>query len=147
MRFTYSKMPNYPELEPGLPVVPLRLIHVMPNGSAAIVLVQAIIDSGSSINILPHDVGLQLALDWEAQTFDLPVAQWLRGTKAFGVLLGGQIEPFSPVELAFAWTQKTSADVPVLLGETNFFQEFDVCLSGSQQVFEIAAKGQLISNF
>lgn len=143
-RFAYSKMPGYPELEPGLPVISLRLIYAAPDGSATIVPVQAIVDSGSSVNILPYDVGVQLGLDWEAQSFELPVAHWLRGSKAFGVLLGGQIEPFPPVELAFAWTQKTSAEVPIILGETNFFQEFDVCLSGSRQVFEIAPKGTLI---
>lgn len=143
-RFAYSKTPDYPDLEPGLPVVPLRLMHVAPDGAATIIPVQAIIDSGSSVNILPYDVGLQLGLIWEAQTFKLPVAKWLRGTKAFGVLLGAHIEPFPPVELAFGWVEKTSAKVPVLLGETNFFQEFDVLLSGSRQVFEVAPKGTLI---
>jgi hypothetical protein len=136
-------MSGYPDLEPGLPVIPLRLMHVAPNGLTRSIEVQAIVDSGSSINILPYDVGVQLGLDWEIQTFELPVAQWLRGTKAFGVLLGGQIEPFLPVELAFAWTEKTSMQVPILLGETNFFQEFDVCLCGSEQVFDIAPKGTL----
>ncbi len=145
-RFVYSKMPDFPDLEPGLPVVPLRLMYAAPDGSAAVVPVQAIVDSGSSVNILPYDVGVQLGLDWKMQTFELPVAQWLRGTKAFGVLVGGHIEPFPPVELAFAWTEKTSVEVPVLLGETNFFQEFDVCLSGSRQVFEIAPKGTLIQD-
>lgn len=138
-RFAYSKLPAYPELEPGLPVVPLLLRH-----KQQACRVQAVVDSGSSVNVLPYDVGLQIGLIWETQRFRLPVAHWLRGAEAFGVLMTGQIDPFPPIDLAFAWTQKTSAEVPIILGETNFFQEFDVCLSGSQQVFEIAPKGALL---
>ena len=144
VQFSYSKMPGYPDLEPGLPVLPLQLIYAAPDGTAVTVPLRAIVDSGSSVNILPYDVGIRLGLCWEAQSFELPVAQWLRGTRAFGVLLGTHIEPFPPVELAFAWVEKTSAEVPILLGETNFFQEFDVCLSGSQELFSIAPKGALI---
>lgn len=144
-RFAYSRLPAYPGLEPGLPFVPLLLTHPHHAGSGKSCLVQALVDSGASVNVLPYDVGIQLGLVWETQTFSLPVAHWLRGAQAFGVLLTGQIDPFLPVKLAFAWTQKTSADIPVILGETNFFQVFDVCLSGAQQVFEIAPKGVFIA--
>jgi hypothetical protein len=138
-RFAYSRMPAYPGLEPGLPMIPFTLTY---QGQSC--TIQAVVDSGASINVLPYDIGLQLGLIWEMQTFSLPVASWLRGVDTFGVLLTGQLHPFPPVELAFAWTQKISTEIPVILGETNFFQEFDVCFSGSQQVFEIGPKGALI---
>lgn len=138
-RFTYSRVPAYPGIEPGLPMIPFTLTY---QGQSC--TVQAIVDSGASINVLPYDIGLQLGLIWETQIFALPVAQWLRGSQAFGVLLIGQLDPFPPVELAFAWTQKPSAEIPIILGETNFFQEFDVCFSDSQQFFEIAPKGTLL---
>lgn len=138
-RFAYSRMPAYPGLEPGLPMIPFTLTY---HGQSR--TIQAIVDSGASINVLPYEIGLQLGLHWETQTFTLPVANWLRGSEAFGVLLTGQLDPFPPVELAFAWTQKTSAEIPLILGQTNFFQAFDVCFSGSQQIFEIAPKGTLI---
>jgi hypothetical protein len=138
-RFAYSRMPAYPGLEPGLPMIPFTLTY---QGQSC--TIQAVVDSGSSINVLPYDIGLQLGLIWEMQAFALPVAHWLRGVATFGVLLTGQLDPFPPVELAFAWMQKTSAEIPVILGETNFFQEFDVWFSGSQQIFEIAPKGTLI---
>jgi hypothetical protein len=37
--------------------------------------------------------------------------------------------------LAFAWSQSDS--VPVILGQMNFFLEFDVCFYRSQLEFEI----------
>jgi len=58
---------------------------------------------------------------------------------ARAVIVSGQVESFPPVELAFAWTQ--SADVPVILGQVNFFMEFDVCFFRSQSVFEVKPKG------
>lgn len=121
-RFAYSQMPAYPGLEPGLPVIPLLLTHSTLSGVVQSGVVQAIIDSGASVNVLPYDVGVQLGLIWEAQRFPLPVAHWLRGADAFGVLLTGQLDSFPPVDLAFAWTQKTSAEIPIILGETNFFR-------------------------
>lgn len=132
-------MPAYPGLEPGLPKIPILLTHQGRSCS-----VQAIVDSGASINVLPYDIGVQIGFIWEIQTFTLPVAQWLSGSEAFGVLLTGRIDPFPPVELAFAWAQKSSNDIPIILGQTNFFQQFDVVFSGCQQLFEIAPKGSLL---
>jgi hypothetical protein len=45
---------------------------------------------------------------------------------------------FPAVRLAFAWA-KTDA-VPVLLGQVNFFMEFDVCFYRSRLVFEVRPK-------
>ena len=39
---------------------------------------------------------------------------------------------------AFAWTQ--AAEVPLLLGQVNFFMEFDVCFFRAQAAFEIKPK-------
>ncbi|WP_244913187.1 hypothetical protein [Phormidesmis priestleyi] len=35
---------------------------------------------------------------------------------------------FEPLQLVFAWTQATN--VPLILGQVNFFMEFDVCFYG-----------------
>lgn len=50
------------------------------------------------------------------------------------------IEPFSPLRLAFAWIDKPSTEVRVLLGQVNFFQEFDVHFYGRDKAFEISRK-------
>ena len=39
------------------------------------------------------------------------------------------------MRLAFAWTN--SNDLPVILGQVNFFFEFDVCFLRSRLLFEI----------
>ncbi|AKV68500.1 hypothetical protein VL20_3497 [Microcystis panniformis FACHB-1757] len=46
-----------------------------------------------------------------------------------------QIGNLEPVRLAFAWA-KTS-QIPLILGQTNFFREFDVCFQRSRCTIEI----------
>ncbi|GAP99242.1 hypothetical protein [Leptolyngbya sp. NIES-2104] len=46
-----------------------------------------------------------------------------------------ELIPLDPVRLAFAWTQ--SAQVPLILGQTNFFREFEICFERSRQTIEI----------
>jgi hypothetical protein len=43
-----------------------------------------------------------------------------------------------PVQLVFAWAETN--DAPVILGRTNFFQEFDVCFFGSEAAFEVTRR-------
>jgi hypothetical protein len=54
------------------------------------------------------------------------------------LIVSAQVGKFDLVRLAFAWTQ--SGDVPVILGQVNFFMEFDVCFYRSQQAFEVRPK-------
>ncbi|WP_340626568.1 MULTISPECIES: hypothetical protein [Aphanizomenon] len=41
-----------------------------------------------------------------------------------------QIGNLEPVRLAFAWVE--ASNVPLILGQTNFFREFDVCFERSE---------------
>jgi len=59
--------------------------------------------------------------------------------EARGLILSARVGQFTPVRLAFAWTQ--SNDVPLILGQINFFLEFDVFFSRSQLFFEVRPKG------
>jgi hypothetical protein len=59
--------------------------------------------------------------------------------EARALLVSAAVGPFAPVRLVFAWTQVLN--VPVLLGQVNFFMEFDVCFYRSQLAFEIRPKG------
>jgi hypothetical protein len=59
-------------------------------------------------------------------------------SEARGLVLTGQIEGFAPVRLAFAWSK--SNRIPVILGQTNFFIEFDVRFCRSQMFFELAPR-------
>jgi hypothetical protein len=49
-----------------------------------------------------------------------------------------EIETFPQTELLFAWTRSPNA--PLILGQTNFFLEFDVCFYRSRSEFEIKLK-------
>jgi hypothetical protein len=48
------------------------------------------------------------------------------------------IEGCPLTELAFAWTK--ADNIPLLLGQTNFFMEFDVFFSRSAMFFEVTSK-------
>jgi hypothetical protein len=100
------------------------------------VQVSALIDSGSTLNVLPFDVGLKLGAVWDEQIVPVRLGGNMAESEARGLVLTGQIEGFEPVRLAFAWSKSNRA--PVILGQTNFFIEFDVRFCRSQMFFEIA---------
>ena len=131
-RFAYTPHAQFPV---GIPLETIQLTH-----KATTVTVPAVVDSGAALNILPFDIGLSLNLDWDNQTYPLDLGGILTGTLAYAVLLQAEIEPFPPLKLAFAWINKPSTEIRVLLGQVNFFQEFDVHFYGHQKAFEIALK-------
>ncbi len=131
-RFSYLQAQGFPGLKSGLPYLPLTLRTL-----TQAVTVSALVDSGATVNVLPHDVGLRLGLRWERQMLNLAPVGFLRGAPAYGVKLIGEIAAFPPVNLVFAWTQKTSQELPVILGQMNFFQEFRVIFDGKENTFEV----------
>jgi hypothetical protein len=113
-----------------LPTIPITLSHAGFSVSA-----NALLDTWSAVNLLPYDIGLQLGAIWEEQTIRLPLAGNLARVEARGVFVYVQIGNLEPVRLAFAWGQ--SSQVPLILGQTNFFREFDVCFQRSRCTIEI----------
>lgn len=99
------------------------------------VTANALLDTGSTVNLLPYDLGLQLGAIWEEQTVRLPLAGNLAKVEARGLFVNVQIGNLEPVRLAFAWTK--ASEVPLILGQTNFFREFDVCFQRSRRAIEI----------
>jgi hypothetical protein len=116
-----------------MPVVDVSLSH-----SSKSLTVTALIDSGAALNVLPFDVGLELGLVWETQNVPLEMGGVLAGTRAYAVLVQAEITTLPPVKLAFAWVNRPSTEIRTLLGQVNFFQEFDVHFYGHQQAFEIS---------
>lgn len=90
------------------------------------------------VNVLPYQVGVDLGAVWEQQATVLRLTGNLAQFEARALLVSAVVGQFTPVRLAFAWTRATS--VPVLLGQVNFFMEFDVCFYRSQLAFEIRPK-------
>ena len=102
------------------------------------ITISGLLDTGATVNVLPYAMGLELGLNWDEYNISVNLSGNLAQFPAKGVILSATIEDFAPVILAFAWTQ--AQDIPLILGQTNFFQEFDVCFYGSQLTFEIGLK-------
>jgi hypothetical protein len=116
-----------------LPLVPLLL-----TAGDRSVEVMALLDTGASVSVLPYEIGLQLGAVWENQTVAIPLSGNLAQSEARGLILSGSIGQFSPVLLAFAWTERPN--MPVILGHMNFFAEFNVCFYRHELAFEIRPK-------
>jgi hypothetical protein len=134
VRFPYADITASRAEGSLLAYLPITLRH-----GTHVVTVQGLLDTGSTINVLPYSLGLQLGLVWEQQPTQMHLTESLARLPARGVIVSGQVASFPPVEFAFAWTQAT--DVPMILGQVNFFMEFDVCFFRSQAAFEITPKG------
>jgi hypothetical protein len=76
--------------------------------------ISALVDSGATVNVLPFSIGQQLGLEWEEQTITVALSGNLQRLEAKGIMLIGEVSPFSAVKLVFAWVK--SDDMPVLLG-------------------------------
>lgn len=114
----------------ALPTIPIILSYADSSVSA-----NALLDTGSTVNLLPYDIGLQLGAIWDEQTVRLPLAGNLARVQARGLFVQVQIGNLEPVRLAFAWAQ--ASQIPLILGQTNFFREFDVCFQRSRSTIEI----------
>lgn len=89
-------------------------------------------------NVLPYAMGVELGYDWERQTTALSLTGNLAQYEACVVLAQVIVGQFEPIQLVFAWTQATN--VLLILGQVNFFMEFDVCFYRSQLEFAVSPK-------
>lgn len=133
VRFTFTEV--NPELGAlsTLPYLPLILTYQ--NHSVS---VSGLLDTGSSVNVLPYEIGLRLGAVWERQRLSVPLGGNLARFEARALVLMANVEQFSTVELVFAWTRDRNA--PLILGHMNFFLAFDVCFYRFELAFEISPK-------
>lgn len=132
-RFEYIEVDPLLGSASALPYVPITLQY----GDLAI-RVSGLVDSGATLNVLPYDLGLQLGAVWERQTVPVRLAGNMADAEARAIVVTGKIGRFAPVRLAFAWTR--SNRVPVILGQTNFFMEFEIRFCRSQLFFEVTPR-------
>ena len=116
-----------PEAMPYLPVT-LEL-----NGNTKQVF--GLLDSGSTVSVLPYNVGLELGAIWENQRIPLRLMGNLANFEARALFVNAQIKDLPSVTLAFAWTSSEYATL--ILGQANFFSLFDVCFLRQDSEFEI----------
>ena len=131
MRFPFTTTKN--GVADVLPLLPIQL-----NYHENKLDVNASLDTGAMVSVLPWSVGEALGVVWEKQAIPLRLTGNLANIEARALLLSATVGLFPAVQLAFAWSK--SDDVPILLGMTNFFMEFDVCFFRTQASFEIRPK-------
>ena len=112
----------------------------MPTGSTMRATVVIENDTGAAVNVLPYSVGEQLGFVWAQQRTAIVRSGNLARIPARGVVVDATVGSFPPVRLAFAWAQ--TENVRLLLGQANFFMEFDVCFYRSRQALDIRPKAQ-----
>jgi hypothetical protein len=133
VRFAFTEIdPSLGALS-TLPYLPLTLTYQ--NRSVS---VSGLLDTGSSVNVLPYEIGLRLGANWELQRLSVPLGGNLARFEARALVLAATVEQFPSVELAFAWTRDRNA--PLILGHMNFFLEFEVCFYRHQLAFELSPK-------
>lgn len=136
MRFRYSTTnPSQNEFD-SLPRLPLLLYRS--DGSTIEAL--GLVDSGATINVLPYEIGINLGAVWDNNRAIIQLAGNLSQQSAMPFFVNVKIANYTPVRLAFAWVNK--ANVPLILGQTNFFLEFDVCFYRSKLEFEVKPKDE-----
>lgn len=132
-RFNYSEGEAASPIASNLPYLPLSLTYHLREAE-----VSGLLDTGATVNVLPYQVGIRLGAVWEAQTIPVKLTGNLAQQEARVLIVTAAVSKFSPVRLAFAWSR--SDEVPVILGQVNFFMEFDVCFYRSQAAFEVKPK-------
>ncbi len=119
------------------PYLPFTLDH-----QEKAIATTGLLDTGASVNVLPYFLGIELGYEWERQSTALSLTGNLAQYEARVVLAQAVVGQFEPVQLVFAWTQATN--VPLILGQVNFFMEFDVCFYRSQLEFAVTPKTPIL---
>jgi hypothetical protein len=116
-----------------LPYIPLIL-----RAEQAAVETMGLLDTGATVNVLPYRLGLHLGMQWNPEAAPIQLTGNLASYPAQAVVITGRVKVLHEVRLAFAWTQ--ASHVPLILGQINFFLEFNVCFLRSQNTIEITSK-------
>lgn len=130
MRFKYSTTDPAQDEFDSLPRLPLVLR--LNERSLEVV---GLVDSGATVNVLPYEVGIRLGATWEESEATIRLAGTLGEWNALPLFVTAQVGDYTPVRLAFAWVK--SNHTPLILGQTNFFMEFEVCFYRAKLEFEI----------
>ncbi|MBD2448120.1 hypothetical protein H6G76_13275 [Nostoc sp. FACHB-152] len=130
MRFRYSTSDSSQNEFDSLPRIPL----ILRRGEKS-VEVLGLVDSGATVSVLPYEIGIQLGAIWEDSKAIIQLAGNLSNQLAMPFFAHAEIGNYPPVRLAFAWVRK--ANIPLILGQTNFFLEFDICFYRSKLEFDI----------
>jgi hypothetical protein len=98
---------------------------------------KALLNTGAMVNVIPKQIGERLGLDWSSgKETQLGGNLALAPARAFKLRCA--IQGFEPVDLAFNWSMLEN--VPIILGQFDFFKQFDVCFSYSENEISIRSR-------
>lgn len=129
-RYVFNKVSSEIGAADYMPFLPVTLVN-----HNAEVEVLGPLDTGATVNVMPYRVGLQLGAVWEEQTTTLRLSGNLANWEARALVVTARIQGFDDIRLAFAWSQ--SDQIPVILGQVNFFIGFNVCFYRDQLAFDL----------
>ncbi len=115
------------------PILPLTLEY-----EGRKLVANGLLDTGATVNVLPFEVGIALGIRWDEPRRRVTLTGNLARYPAQVLPLIAQVGTFDSVPLIFAWTE--AENVPLILGQVNFFSEFDVCFFAARLLFEIQPK-------
>lgn len=112
------------------PLLPIQL-----SGAGKTIQYTALVDSGADISVMPHNTGLELGLVWEEQVNPLRLGGAVASHETRIIAVKSLIGNLSEVPLIFAWS--SLQNIPLVLGQTNFFNRFNITFRLSENLFEI----------
>jgi predicted aspartyl protease len=121
---------------PGTSLMPLLPIVLSSGGRN--IQATGLLDTGATVSVLPYSLGEQLGFVWDEENNPMVLTGNLSRSSARAIIVSVTVAQFAPVRLGFAWIQ--SDDVRLLLGQMNFFSEFDACFFQSRMEFEVKRK-------
>jgi hypothetical protein len=133
MRLKYSTGDPSQDEYDSLPRLPLTL-----RSERGAVEAVGLVHSGATVNVLPYEAGIQLGAVWDDRRASIRLAGTLGNRLAIPLFAIAEIGDLPAVRLAFAWV--ATNELPLILGQTNFFMEFDVCFYRSRLEFDVRPK-------
>ena len=130
MRYRYKTVGSQQDISDSMPRLPLTL-----RANTTRVETVGLVDSGATVNVMPYALGIQLGAVWNDRDAIIPLSGNLGNQPAMPLSAIVEIGQIEAVKLVFAWTRATN--IPLILGQTNFFIEFDICFYRSKLEFEI----------
>jgi hypothetical protein len=97
--------------------------------------VVALVDSDAAVSVLPWSVGLRFGIDWDSLSIPCLVGGGAGSVPGKILAVYSTVAPFPTIMLAFSWVQTDA--MPIILGQTNFFLNFDVFFARARGYFEI----------
>jgi hypothetical protein len=141
-RFYYSDVQSLTGKPGLLPFLEVTLYYADDSRHIKELTVPAVVDSGSTVNVLPCDIGERFGLNWQEQRDILRPGGVVFGRPSLALPLWGKVPGFKPVQMPFAWSELPSTQLRVLLGQVNFFDEFFVDFRKPLGYFEVVLKDE-----